>query len=110
MKTLVLLLCAAALWAATPLDGTWKLNREKSTVNSPLPTFIHNGRMGIRLDGVAVPGASFSKFIVVDGNGEHHMYRVEVAPDRRLLTLTRIQSYEDQSGSQFHTVLVLERQ
>jgi hypothetical protein len=110
MRTLVLLLCAAALWAATLLDGAWKLNRDKSTVNGPLPSFIHNDRISVVPGGMSVPGASPFSFIAVDGNGEHRMYRVEVSPDRRILTMMRIQSYEDQTGQQFHTVLVLEKQ
>lgn len=103
MRTFVLLLCAAALWAATTLDGTWKLNREKSTVHGPLPSFIHNDRMSVRPSGTAVLAAFPSSFIALDGS-------VEVSPDRRILTRTRIQSYEDQGGKWFHTVLVLEKQ
>lgn len=110
MKTLVLLLCAAALWAAMPIEGTWKLDREKSVVHGPLPSFIHDGRMSFEQGGSAIPEASRTNFIVVDGNGQHQMYHVEVSPGQRSLTMTRILSYEDQSGKQFRTVLVLEKQ
>jgi hypothetical protein len=107
---LILLVCGVALWAATPLNGTWKLNRGKSSLNGALPSFIHNDAMSFRPGGPVMPAVPPSSFIALDPNGDKNMYRVDVSPDQRTLTVTRIQSYEDQSGKQFRTVLVLEKQ
>jgi hypothetical protein len=110
MKMLALLMCATALWAATPLTGTWKLNRQKSTVGGTLPSFIHNDTMSIRTGGIGTPAVPPASFIAVDGNDDKKLYRVEISLDQRTLTMTRVQSYENQSGRPFHTVLLLEKQ
>jgi len=110
MKILALLICATAAWAATPLTGTWKLNRAKSTLEGPAPSFIHNDTMSIRAGGVGVPAVPSASFVAVDGNDGNKLYRVEISPDQRTLKITRVPSYENQSGSPFHTVLVLEKQ
>ena len=110
MRILALLICAIAAWAATPLDGTWKLDRKKSSLNGALPSFIHNDILSFRPGGIAAPAVPPAHFIARDGNGDKGMYRVDVSPDQRTITVTRIQSYEDQSGRQYHTVLILEKQ
>lgn len=109
MKMLALILCAAAVWAA-PLTGTWKLNRGKSTLEGALPSFIHHDTMTIRAGGRGTPAVPLASFIAADGNYDNKLYRVEISPDRRTLTMTRIQSYQNQSGTPFHTVLILEKQ
>ena len=110
MKMLALLLFAAVVCAAAPLTGTWRLNREKSNLEGALPSFIQKDTMTIRAGGIGTPAAPPASFIAVDGNDDHKLYRVDVSPDRRTLTMTRVQSYENQSGRPFHTVLVLEKQ
>jgi hypothetical protein len=110
MKILALLICATAAWDATPLTGTWKLNRVKSTLEGPAPSFIRNDTMTIRAGGVGVPPVSPASFVVVDGNDNRKLYRVDISPDQRTLEITRVPSYEIQSGSPFQTVLVLEKQ
>jgi hypothetical protein len=105
-----MLMCATAVWAAAPLTGTWKLNRAKSTPEGVLPSFIHNGTMTIRAGGIGAPAVPPASFIAVDGNDEKKLYRVDVSPDERTLRMTRVQSYENQSGTPFHTVLILEKQ
>jgi hypothetical protein len=110
MRILALSICAIAAWAATPLDGTWRLNRNKSSLNGALPSFIHNDALSFRPGGIGAPAVPPANFIARDGNGDKGLYRVDVSPDRRTLTVTRIRSYEDQGGSQFHTVLILEKQ
>jgi len=110
MKMLALLMCVSALWAATPLQGTWKLNRKKSTLEGSLPSFIHNDTMSIRPGGIGAPAAPPASFIAIDGNDENKLYRVDVSPDQRTLTIARVQSYENQTGRLFHTVLVFEKQ
>jgi hypothetical protein len=109
MKTLAWLLCGMAVWAATPLTGTWKLNRRKSTIEVALPSFIHNDTMSFRSNGAVKVEVPPTHFIVRDGAGEG-VYRVDVSDDQKSLTLTRVLSFEDQSGKQFHTVLILEKQ
>lgn len=109
MRILAVLVFAIAAWAATPLNGTWKLDRTKSSLNEPLPSFIRNGVMGFHPGGTVGPVVPLATFIVRDGNGDK-LYRVNVSSDMRLLTLTRILSFEDQSGKQFHAVFVLEKQ
>jgi hypothetical protein len=107
MKTLVLMLCGMAVWAVTPLNGTWKLNREKSVAQGALPSFIHGDAISFGPAGpIEVPPAHF---LVQDPYGERNLYRVDVSADQRTLTVTRVLSYEDQSGKQFHTVLILEK-
>jgi len=110
MKMLALLMCVTAVWAAAPLTGTWKLNRQKSTLEGALPSFIHNGMMSIRAGGIGVPAVPPASFIAVDGNDDKKLYRVDISPDQRTLTMTRVQSYENESGRPFHTVLILEKQ
>jgi hypothetical protein len=110
MKILALLICATALWAATPLIGTWKLNRQKSALEGALPSFIHNDTMSIRAGGIGTPAVPPASFIAVDGNDDKKLYRVEISPDQRTITMTRVQSYGNQSGRPFHTVLILEKQ
>ena len=110
MKILALFISGIAAWAATPLNGTWKLDRTKSIVNGALPSFIRNGTLSFRPGGIGAPAVPPANFIARDGNGDKGLYRVDVSPDQRTLTVTRIQSYEDQSGKQFHTVLTLEKQ
>jgi hypothetical protein len=110
MKILAGLMCLTAVWAATPLTGTWKLNRAKSTVEGALPSFIHNGTMSIRAGGIGAPAVPPASFVAVDGNDDKKLYRVDISPDQRTLTIIRVQSYENQSGQPFHTVLVLEKQ
>jgi hypothetical protein len=107
---LALFMCAVAAWAATPLDGTWRLNRRKSSLNGALPSFIRNDSLSFRPGGIGAPAVPPANFIARDGNGDKGLYRVDVSPDLRTLTVTRIQSYEDQSGRPFHTVLILEKQ
>src|SRR5271157_1033608 len=109
MRILAFLLFAIAAWAATPLNGTWKLDRTKSSLNEPLPSFIRNGTMSFRPDGAVAPAVPPASFILRDGNGDK-LYRANVSSDMRVLTLTRIRSFEDQSGRQFHAVFVLEKQ
>jgi hypothetical protein len=110
MRILPLFVSAIAVWAATPLDGTWKLDRGKSSLNAALPSFIHNDILSFRPGGIGAPAVPPAHFIARDGNADKGLYRVDVSPDQRTLTVTRIQSYEDQSGRQFHTVLILEKQ
>jgi hypothetical protein len=110
MRILTLLVCGLAAWAATPLTGTWKLNRQKSSIESSLPSFLHNDVMGFRAGGPVTIEVPPSHFIVVDPYGEKGMYRVDVSADQLTLTVTRVKSFEDQSGKQFHSVLVLEKQ
>ncbi len=58
MKVLAWLVFAVAAWAAAPLDGTWKLDTAKSSLNAPLPSFMSDGTMSIRPGGtvpLAVP-------------------------------------------------------
>ena len=64
-------MCAITEWAATPLGSTWKLNREKSSLNGPLPSLIHNGQISFQQGGIGAPSLPPSHFIVVDGNGDH---------------------------------------
>lgn len=109
MKILALLICATAAWAATPLTGTWRLNRAKSTLEGAMPSFIHNDTMSVRAGGIGAPAAPPASFIAVDGNNENKMYRVEISPDQRTLKITRVRSYENQS-SPFHMILILEKQ
>jgi hypothetical protein len=109
MRMLVLFVCALAAWAATPLNGTWKLDRGKSSLNEPPPSFIRNGAMSFHPSGTVAPAVPPATFIVRDGNGGK-LYRVGVSSDMRILTLTRILSFEDQSGKQFHALFVLEKQ
>ena len=110
MRMVALLVCAVVVWAATPLNGTWKLNRKKSSLNGVLPSFIHNDTMSFPARAIVTPAVPPSNFIALDGNDEKNMYRVDVSSDQRTLTVTRIQSYDDQSGRGFHTLLVLEKQ
>ena len=110
MRILTLLLCGLAVLAAAPLTGSWKLNRQKSSLQGSLPSFVHDEAMSFRPGGpvsVQVPPAPF---LVADPAGEKNLYRVEVSADQRTLTVTQVKSYEDQSGKQFHNVLVLEKQ
>lgn len=106
---IALLLCAAAAWAA-PLTGTWKLNRQKSTIGEGLPSFIHDDTMGFRPGGMVNIQVPPSHFIAVDPYGDRGMYRVDISDDQRTLTVRRVKSFEDQSGSQFKTLLILEKQ
>jgi hypothetical protein len=106
---LALFFCAIATWAAMPLNGTWKLDRAKSSLNEAPPSFIHNGTMGFRPGGLVAPAVPPASFILRDGN-DHRMYRANISSDMRVLTLTRILSFEDQTGKQFHAVFVLEKE
>ena len=108
MKAFILLLPAIFLAAATPLEGTWKLNRSKSTPGAEPPSFVKNESMSFPAGGPVTPAVPPYSFVAVDGNN-HRMYRIDISPDQRVLTVTRVQSYEDQSGRQFHTVFVLEK-
>lgn len=109
MKLVALLLCGFAAWGATPLNGTWRLNREKSKVEGALPSFVHDETMSFRPGGPASPVVPPANFVAADGNSGR-LYRVDVSSDQRTLTVIRIQSYEDQSGKQFRTRLILEKQ
>ena len=109
MKTLTLLACAIAVLAAAPLTGAWKLNRQKSTTDAPLPSFIHNDIMGFSSNAAVHVEVPPTHFLTRDGSSEA-LYRVDVSADRKVLTVTRVLSFNDQSGKQFHTVLVFEKQ
>ena len=109
MKILAFLICGLAAWAATPLVGTWKLNRQKSVVAGALPSFIHGEAIEFRPGGPVNLQVPPAHFLVQDPSGEKNLYRVEVSADQRTLTVRQVQSFEDQTGKQFRTVLVLEK-
>lgn len=109
MKTLAFLICGLAAWAATPLVGTWKLNRQKSVVAGALPSFIHGDAMAFRPGGPVSIETPPAHFLVQDPSGEKNLYSVDVSADQRTLTVKQVKSFEDQTGKQFRTVLVLEK-
>lgn len=109
MRIFALLLCGLAVWAAAPLTGTWKLNRQKSVVAGALPSFIHGEAMDFRAGGPVTVEVPPAHFLVQDTSGEKNLYRVDISADQRTLTVKQVKSFEDQTGKQFRTVLVLEK-
>ncbi len=109
MKTLALFLCAMAAMAAN-VSGTWKLNRQKSSIVEALPSFFHGDTLGMRPSPAVNTYAVASHFLMHDGNVQDHMYSADVSADGKTLTIRRVKSFEDQSGKQFNMVMVLERQ
>ncbi len=109
MKTLALLLCAMAALAAN-VSGTWKLDRQKSTIVEALPSFFRGDTLGLRPSPTVNTDAVASHFLMADGNVQDHLYSADVSADGKTLTIRRVKSFEDQSGKQFNMVMVLEKQ
>ena len=111
IETLLLMLCGMAVLGGHTFD--WHVETGPARIvpwRRRLPSFdCTNGTMSFRSNGAVKVEVPPTHFIVRDGAGEG-VYRVDVSEDQKILTVTRVLSFDDQSGKQFHTVLILEKQ
>jgi len=86
-------LVASSHAADNPTAGTWKLNAAKSQLKGPAPAFVHNGVLQIPPE--VFTGADQSEPMPaaqLPGGAAPGVFKFDVSPDRRVLTVTRLRS------------------